>query len=102
MKLRRCSSAGSIPSPRAAMSVTETNGRAVRDDKLIVDGNVRHFVTAVRGGVHAIEGGRLGRADMGAHVRAVPEAQSRELAVLRERRRDRSQAIARGGRGCEM
>ena len=52
--------------------------------------------------MHAIEGGGLGRPHVGAHVRGVPEPQSSELAVLRERRRDRSHAIARGGRGREV
>src|SRR5262249_10181666 len=85
-----------------AISAIETDGRAVRDDELVVDGNVGHLVTAVRSGVHAIEGGRLGRANVSAHVRGVLESQSCELAVLRERGRNRSQAIARGGRRRKM
>ena len=81
---------------RAAIAAIEADRRAVRDHELVVDRDVLHAVAAVGGGVHTVERGRLGRADIGAHVGGVVEMQGLQLAVPGERCRHRSHSIARG------
>src|SRR4029434_10010488 len=59
-------------------------------------------VTAIRGGVHAIERGRFRRADISAHVCSILYTNSCGLAVSGEHCGDGSQAVAGGGRGREV
>ena len=88
---------------RPAVAAVEPDRRAVGDDQLVLDRDVAHAIAAVRGRMHAIERGGLGRTDIGAHVRDVLEAQRRAARRrCAERGRDRSQPVARRRRCGQM
>src|SRR5258708_12724539 len=82
---------------RPAVTTVEPDRRAIGDDDLVVDRNVLHVITAVRGGVHTVQRRRLRRADIGALVGDVLEAQADELTVISECRGNFAQAVARRG-----
>ena len=87
---------------RPAEAAIEARRHAIGHHQHILYRNVLHAVGAVRGGVHAIDRGRLGCADVRAEVDDIAKAQAQQLALVRERTLDAAAAIGGRGRGRQV
>ena len=80
---------------RAAEAAIEARRRAIGDDDAAAHGEILDVVGAGQAAVHAIERGRLGRADVRADLVDQVEPQAEQAAVGVERRLDLARALGR-------
>ena len=87
---------------RSAEAAVEARGRAVADDDATAHGQVLHVVGPRQAAVHAVEGGRLRRAHVGADLVDQVETQAEQAAIGVERGLHLARALGRHRGGEEV
>ena len=87
---------------RPAVAAVESRRHAIGHHQHVLYRDVLHAVGAVRGGVHAIDRGRLGCADVSAEVDDIAKTQTQQLALVRERPLDAAGAVGSRGRSHQV